>query len=87
MVVCRLFAACDQYMRAALRPILSYTGGLPTYLFSLATMHPARRALCGASSAIDPEALLSLSEAYLKSILQSILKTSNGIQALLSIIV
>ena len=87
MVVCRLFAVRNQYVRAALRPILSYAGRLPNYLFSLATMHPARRALCEASSAIDPEVLLSLSEAYLKSILQSILKTSNGIQALLSIIV
>ena len=87
MVVCRFSATCDQYVRATQRPILISTGRLPNYLFSLAMPHPARRALCGASSAIDPEALLSLSEAFLKSILQSIIKTSNGIQALLSIIV
>ena len=87
MVVCRPFAACNQYMRVAFRSILSYAGRLPIHRVSFTVMHPARRALCEASSAIDLEALLSLSEAYLKIILQSILKTSDGIQARLSIIV
>ena len=87
IIACRLVRAFPLWCANISLAALMISGGLPIHSLSIIFLHSARRALCGASSAIDPEALLSLSEACLTHFLQSIKNIIDGMQARLSIIV